>query len=202
MQRILEFFFDYGSPFSYLADTQLANLAKRTGASLAYRPMLLGAVLKATGNSSPMAVPAKGAYMAHELRRWARRYGVPFASNPFSFRSNTLRLMRGAVASQRLGVFEAYHRIVFDAVWARPLDLGEEATFRSVLSSASIDPERLLGAMEEEGTKSDLRRNTDEAVQRGVFGAPTFFVGQDMFWGNDRLDWVEDALRRGEGREP
>ncbi|MET0154161.1 MAG: 2-hydroxychromene-2-carboxylate isomerase [Candidatus Binatia bacterium] len=201
MQRFLEFFFDYGSPFSYLADTQLANLAQRTGATLAYRPMLLGAVLKATGNASPMAVAAKGAYMGRELERWAQRYGVRFASNPFSFPSNTLRLMRGAVASQKLAVFEAYHRVVFDAVWGRPLDLGAEATFRSVLQSASIDPERLLGTIEEEGTKNELRRNTDEAVRRGVFGAPTFFVGEDMFWGNDRLDWVEAALGRIEGRE-
>jgi 2-hydroxychromene-2-carboxylate isomerase len=113
--------------------------------------------------------------MGQELARWARRYGVRFASNPFSFRSNTLRLVRGAVASQRLAVFDAYHRAVFDAVWRSPVDLGEQATFRSALQ-------------------------TDEAVGRGVFGAPTFFVGENMFWGNDRLDWVEEALRRVEGR--
>ncbi len=201
MRRILEFFFDYGSPFSYLADTRLADLVERTGATLAYRPMLLGAVLKATGNASPMAVPAKGAYMGQELVRWARRYGVRFALNPFSFPSNTLRLMRGAVASQGLGVFEGYHRAVFDAVWGRPLDLGEEATFRSVLQSASIDPQRLCDAIEQEVTKNELRRNADEAVRRGVFGAPTFFVGEEMFWGNDRLDWVEQALRRVEREE-
>jgi 2-hydroxychromene-2-carboxylate isomerase len=195
---MLEFFFDYGSPFSYLADTQLEGLAKRAGAAVVYRPMLLGAVLKATGNASPMAVPAKGAYMELELRRWAARYGVPFRPNPFAFRSNTLRLMRGAVASQRLGVFDAYHRAVFQAVWGEPQDLGDEPIFREILKRARIDPQALLAAVEEQETKDQLRRNTDEAVERGVFGAPTFFVDGEMFWGNDRLSWVEQALQRAE----
>src|SRR6266404_2957680 len=115
MQHALEFFFDYGSPFSYLADARLQDVARRTSATIVHRPMLLGAVLKATGNASPMAVAAKGAYMALELQRWARRFGVPFQANPFAFTSNTLPLMRGAVASQGLGVFDAYHRAVFPA---------------------------------------------------------------------------------------
>jgi 2-hydroxychromene-2-carboxylate isomerase len=195
MQPVTEFFFDYGSPFSYLADTQLDGLAERTGAAIVYRPMLLGAVLKATGNHSPMEIAAKGAYMGLELGRWAARYGVPFEANPFPFRLNTLRLMRGAVASQRLGVFAAYHAAVFRAVWAEPLDLGDQETFRGLLKRATIDPAGLLGMIDEQETKERLRRNTDEAVGRGVFGAPTFFVSDQMFWGNDRLSWVEEALR-------
>jgi len=202
VQPTVEFFFDYGSPFSYLADTQLGSLSQRTGATLRYRPVLLGAVLKATANSSPMAVPTKGAYMGRELERWAKRYGVPFAPNPFPFRSNTLRLMRGATASQRLSTFEPYHRAVFDAAWGNPQDLGEETVFQRLLVGAGIDPERLLRAIDEEETKTALRKTTDEAVERGVFGAPTFFVGEEMFWGNDRLDWVEQALRRAAGRVP
>ena len=195
MAGTLEFFFDYGSPFSYLADTRLAGIAEQSGAELVYRPMLLGAVLKATGNASPMAVPAKGAYMLHDLQRWAKRYGVPFALNPFPFRSNTLRLMRGAVASQRHGTFDRYHGAVFAAVWRAPEDLGEEGTFRSLLERAEIDCERFLPSVDEPQTKEELRRNTDEAIERGVFGAPTFFVGGEMFWGNDRLEFVERALR-------
>jgi 2-hydroxychromene-2-carboxylate isomerase len=197
MPRTLEFFFDYGSPFSYLADTRLEGIAEVSGAELVYRPMLLGAVLKATGNASPMAVPAKGAHLSRDLQRWAARYGVAFALNPFSFRSNTLRLMRGAVASRRLGIFERYHGAVFPAVWGTPVDLGDEATFRSLLERAGIDCQRLLPTIDEPETKDELRRSTDEAIERGVFGAPTFFVGGEMFWGNDRLDFVEDALRAG-----
>jgi 2-hydroxychromene-2-carboxylate isomerase len=198
-QPMLEFFFDYGSPFSYLADTQLPGVATRSGAAVVYRPMLLGAVLKATGNASPMTVPAKGRYMMRDLERWAKRYGVSFQSSPFSFVSNTLRIMRGAVASQRLGVFDRYHGAVFAATWGEPLDLGAEQTFRRLLERSDVDSERLLSAIDDQQTKDELRRNTDAAIERGVFGAPTFFVGDEMFWGNDRLDFVESALKRQEG---
>ena len=94
------------------------------------------------------------------------------------------------------------NRAVFDAAWGNPLDLGEETVFQRLLVGAGIDPERLLRAIDEEETKTALRKTTDEAVERGVFGAPTFFVGEEMFWGNDRLDWVEQALRRAAGRVP
>lgn len=194
MRRDVEFFFDYGSPFSYLASTQLPGLAARSDASVVYRPMLLGAVLKATGNSSPMTVPAKARYMGRELERWAGRYGVSFQSNPFPFLGNTLRLMRGAVASQNLGVFDRYHPAVFAAAWAERRDLGDEAVFRAVLERAGVDADDILRSIDEQGAKDQLRGVTEIAVERGVFGAPTFFVGEEMFWGNDRLDWVERAL--------
>jgi 2-hydroxychromene-2-carboxylate isomerase len=191
----VEFFFDYGSPFSYLANTQLPRIAARTGASIVYRPMLLGAVLKATGNSSPMAVPAKGRYMGRDLERWAKRYGVDFQRNPFPFLGNTLRLMRGAVASQKLGAFDRYHPAVFSAAWGNPTDLGDDEVFRAVLLRAGIDAAELLPSIDHQSTKDELRRVTELAVERGVFGAPAFFVGDDLFWGNDRLDFVERALR-------
>jgi 2-hydroxychromene-2-carboxylate isomerase len=193
-RRVVEFLFDYGSPFSYLADTQLPAVAARTGASIVHRPILLGAVLKATGNASPMTVPAKARHMGRELERWAKRYGVAFQRNPFPFLGNTLRLMRGAIASQKLGVFERYHRAVFAAAWGEPLDLGDDEVFHALLRGAAIDPDELLHSIDEQSTKDELRRATDGAVARGVFGAPTFFVGEEMFWGNDRLDWVERAL--------
>jgi 2-hydroxychromene-2-carboxylate isomerase len=189
----LEFFFDYGSPFSYLADTQLAALAARTGCSVTYRPMLLGAVLKATGNASPIAVPAKGLYMGTELRRWAVRYAVPVPHNPF-FPINTLRVMRGAVAAELAGNFAAYHRAVFRAFWADGENLGDDAVLRRVLEHAAVDGAALIGRLDQPEVKERLRATTDEAVRRGVFGAPTFFVGDEMFWGNDRLDFVEAAL--------
>lgn len=194
-RRIVEFHFDYGSPFSYLADAQLPGIAARTGAAIAYRPMLLGAVLKATGNASPMTVPAKARYMGRDLERWAKDYGVPFERSPFPFLANTLRLMRGAVASRKLGVFDRYHPAVFSAAWGHPVDLGDDATFRAVLLGAGIDAAELYRAIDDPGTKDALRQATELAVERGVFGAPTFFVGDDMFWGNDRLDFVERALR-------
>lgn len=195
MTATLECFFDYGSPFSYLADTQLDAVAARTGATIVHRPMLLGAVLKATQNSSPMAVPAKAAYMGIELERWATRYGMPFRGNSFPFLANTLRLMRIAVASQRLGIFGGVHPAIFRAIWAEGLDLGDERVLRGLLEPIP-GADRLASAVDEAETKDLLRHHTDEAIRRGVFGAPTFFAGDEMYWGNDRLSFAEDALRR------
>ena len=195
MAQQVEFFFDYGSPFSYLADTQLAALERRTGATVVYRPMLLGAVLKETGNASPITVPAKGRYMGVELHRWARRYGVPFAANKF-FPINTMRLMRGAVAAQHAECFAEYHRAIYPAFWVDGANLGEPEVIRAVLDKAGLNADLILARIEKPDVKEQLRLNTEEAVRRGVFGAPTFFVGEEMFWGNDRLMFVEEALTR------
>lgn len=143
MSRQVEFFFDYGSPFSYLADTQLAALVQRTGATVVYRPMLLGAVLKETGNASPMTVPAKVRYMGVELQRWARHYGVPFAANKF-FPINTMRLMRGAVAAQHAECFAEYHRAIYPAFWVDSANLGEPEVIRTVLGKAGLNQGRYM----------------------------------------------------------
>jgi 2-hydroxychromene-2-carboxylate isomerase len=194
MATELEFFFDYGSPFSYLADTQLEGLAGRTGAVVSYRPMLLGGVFKETGNSSPISIEAKRKYMNADLERWAKHYGVPALHNQH-FPINTIRLMRGAIAAQRSGVFAAYHRAIFDAFWRDGLNLGDAAVVRGVLERAGLDAVRLAAASEEHAVKDALRVATETAVARGAFGAPTFFVGDQMFWGNDRLLFVEQALK-------
>lgn len=194
MATELEFFFDYGSPFSYLADSQLEGLAERTGAVVSYRPMLLGGVFKETGNSSPISIEAKRKYMNADLERWAKHYGVPAPHNPH-FPINTIRLMRGAIAAQRSGVFAAYHRAIFDAFWRDGLNLGDAAVVRGVLERAGLDAVRLAAASEEHAVKDALRVATETAVARGAFGAPTFFVGDQMFWGNDRLLFVEQALK-------
>ncbi|MGH7947875.1 MAG: 2-hydroxychromene-2-carboxylate isomerase [Candidatus Binataceae bacterium] len=191
MSKQLEFFYDYGSPFSYLADTQLSALSKRTNAQVVYRPMLLGAVFKATGNASPAAIPAKRSYMGAELARWSREYGITFKMNPH-FPINTIKLMRGALAAQLLGKFDAYHAAAFAGVWAQQMNLGDDGVFAELLRNAGVD----AATLESGEVKDKLRANTDEAISRGVFGAPTFFVGGDMFWGNDRLEWVEQALKR------
>lgn len=196
MPKTIEFLFDYGSPFSYLASLQLPGFARRNGASVVYRPILLGAVLKATGNQSPMVIPAKGRYMAVELRRWASRYGVPFQANPYPFIRNTISLMRGAVAAQKLGHFGLYHDLVFRATWADRLDLGDDTVMARLLERAGFAPAAFAEAIERPEIKDELRRNSDEAVARGVFGAPSFFIGDEMFWGNDRFDFVEEALRK------
>jgi 2-hydroxychromene-2-carboxylate isomerase len=196
MTPTVEFFFDVGSPTTYLAWTQLPDLCARAGATLVYRPMLLGAVFQATHNTSPAAVPAKGRYMGDDMARFARRYGVPFAMNP-NFPINTLTLMRGAtgVMTHAPARLEAYLRAVFDALWVGSQNLNDPTIAARVLAASGFEPKEVMGWAGDDAVKATLRATTDEAIARGVFGAPTMFVGEQMFFGQDRLDFVAEALR-------
>jgi 2-hydroxychromene-2-carboxylate isomerase len=191
----LEFFFDVGSPTAYLAYTQLPGIASRTGAEIRYRPILLGGVFKATGNRAPGEVAPKGAYMLRDLQRYAARYGVPYAHNP-NFPINTILMMRGAVAAQRLDLLPAYLGAIFAGMWVEQAPMQDPQEVGRRLVAAGIDVSALLPLTEDQSVKDELRINTEEAVRRGTFGAPTFFVGDEMFFGQDRLDFVEDELRR------
>ena len=200
--KSIEFFFDFGSPTTYLAHTQLPRIAAEAGAQLLYRPMLLGGVFKATGNASPASVPAKGRWMGGDIARWAARYGVPFAFNPH-FPINTLTLMRGAVGVQQRHpeLFTRYVDAVFNAMWAQPRDMAQPAEVAAVLAPLAVGlrtdgltPEAFMALVADANVKAALIKNTEEAVARGVFGAPTCFVGAAMFFGQDRLDFVREAL--------
>jgi 2-hydroxychromene-2-carboxylate isomerase len=193
--RTIEFFFDYGSPTAYLAYTQLPGIAQRTGAKIVHRPMLLGGVFKATGNHSPVTIPAKGAWIAKDLPRFAARYGVPFAHNPY-FPINTLNLMRGAIAADREGRLVPYSDAIYRAMWADKRNMEDPIVIGGVLRDAGFDPAAMMAAISTAEVKDRLRHNTEEAIARGVFGAPTCFVGDAMFFGQDRLDFVEEELRR------
>ena len=191
-----EFWFDFGSSASYLAWTQLPALEAETGAKAVFKPMLLGGVFQATGNQSPVSVPAKGKYIFEDFTRFARRYGVPFNRNPH-FPINTLLLMRGAIALQMKGGarFMDYCRAMFDAIWVDALNMNDPATAAEALRKAGFDDQAMVALASEQATKDALKFATQTAVELGVFGAPTFFVGDQMFWGRDRLDFVKEALR-------
>jgi len=195
MQKTVEFFFDFGSPTTYLAHTQLAQVALDTGATVVYRPMLLGGVFKATGNASPVTVPAKGRWMGADIARFATRYGVPFAHNPH-FPINTLTLMRGATGIQMRDpqALMRYVDAVFQAMWGQPRNMGEPAVVAEVLEAAGFSAETFSGLVADPEVKAQLLATTEEAVARGAFGAPTFFVGEQLFFGQDRLDFVRQAL--------
>ncbi|MFM9424819.1 2-hydroxychromene-2-carboxylate isomerase [Variovorax sp. GrIS 2.14] len=193
--KTIDFYFDFGSPAAYLAATQLPHIAADTGATLAWKPMLLGGVFQATGNHSPADIKSKGPYMNADLKRFAKRYGVPFAHNPH-FPINTLLLMRGAtgVQMQHPERFASYADAVFQAIWVDGLNMNDPATVGGVLQAAGFDAAELVALASAQATKDQLKATTQEAVTRGVFGAPTMFVGDDMFWGQDRLDFVREAL--------
>ena len=191
----LEFFFDYGSPYSYLANSQLAGLRARTRCEVVYRPMLLGGIFKATGNRSPAeeSVVPKLKYQSVEMQRWVDHYAVPFASNPF-FPVNTIQIMRAAHAAQQMGVFEEFHTAIFGAMWERERNLGDPEVLVQELEDSGLDGQSLVSRAASPEVKELLRQTSDEAVARGVFGAPTFFVADEMFFGNDRLPFVERRL--------
>lgn len=194
MTRTLEFYFDYGSPYSYLADTQVEAIAKRAGATLVRKPMLLGGVFKATGNHSPAELPQKSAWSGFDMPMWARHYGVPFQRNPY-FPVNTLALMRGAAAAQIDGSFERYHPAMFKAMWVEGRNLNDIKEVAAVLTAAGLDAAKFGARIQDQDVKDRLKATTEEAVARGVFGAPTCFVDKLMFFGNDRLPFVEMALK-------
>lgn len=193
----VEFFFDVGSPYSYLASTQIEGLRARTGACVRFRPFLLGAVFKASGNDTPARVPAKARWMLSDLARFAADYGVPFRMNS-RFPPNTLAAQRALVAAERLFGEDAMERLamaLFRAMWVEDRDLasGDELAF--AINAARLDARRIAEAIGTDEVKAALREATDEALARGAFGAPTFFVGDTMFWGNDRLPLLEAMLR-------
>ncbi|MZR63401.1 2-hydroxychromene-2-carboxylate isomerase [Alcanivorax sp. DP30] len=193
MSKKVEFLFDVGSPTAYLAWSQLPALCERTGAELALTPVLLGGIFKATGNNPPGAVPAKGMYMMRDLARYAERYQVPLTMNPH-FPVNTLMPMRIAAAAAGTPEQDAVVRALFEAMWKAPCKLSEPDVVESVLSAAHLDAGYWLAQAADDTVKARLKENTEQAVRRGVFGAPTLFVGEEMFFGQDRLDFVEAAL--------
>lgn len=196
MGKTVEFFFDFGSPYSYLAYRALPGIAAAHGAQIALRPMLLGGVFKATGNHSPLDVPAKNRWARLDLERWAAHYGAAFKHNPF-FPINTLTLMRGAAGMQmREADFHKYVEAIFHAMWQEPRNLGDQHELTAVLREAGFNPDDFQSLVNDPAVKEQLKKNTEEAVARGVFGAPAFFVGEEMFWGQDRLDFVAAALAK------
>ncbi|QXI26771.1 2-hydroxychromene-2-carboxylate isomerase [Pseudomonas vanderleydeniana] len=195
MKRNVEFYFDLGSPASYLAYTQLPGLCAQADAELVYQPMLLGGIFKATGNASPAEIPAKGRYMIQDLTRYAQRYGVPFRFNPY-FPINTLLLMRATTGVQlrQPERFVPFVDALYRALWVDGRNLNDPGTVAQVLAEHGFDPQQVMALTQDEEVKHALREKTELALQRGVFGAPSLFVGEQLFFGQDRLEFVREAL--------
>lgn len=197
MTKIVEFYFDLGSPATYLAYTQLPKICADTRSELIFIPMLLGGVFKATGNASPAMIPAKGRYMFQDLDRFARRYGVQLRFNPH-FPINTLMLMRAVTGIQlhQPQRFPEFIDCLFKALWLEGRNLNEPQTIAAVLTEHGFDPQQVLALTNDESVKAALKENTETAIKRGVFGAPSMFIGNQLFFGQDRLDFVEETLRQ------
>jgi 2-hydroxychromene-2-carboxylate isomerase len=194
----VEFHFDFGSPNAYLAELVLPAIEKRTGVKFTYVPVLLGGVYKATNNMSPAeslrGIRNKPEYQALETRRFIARHSITrFQPNPF-FPVNTLMLMRGAVAAQFENMFEPYFRAAYHHMWEDPKKMDDPQVFRDAFIVSGIDIDRLVARAQQDDVKKKLIENTTDAVERGTFGSPTFFVGMEMFFGKDQLRDVEESI--------
>lgn len=198
MSKTLDFYFDFASPTAYLAYRRLRQLAEVYPLIVDYQPMLLGGVFKSTGNTSPVAIPAKGKYMLeYDLPRFATRYQVPLEFNPH-FPVNSLVLMRAAIAAKEMACFDDYAEAVFTAMWVEQKNMGDAGVVAEVLSAAGLAAEDILSRAADPDIKAALIASTDAAVERGVFGAPTLFMEGEMYFGQDRLDFVEQVLASNE----
>ena len=196
----IEFYFDFGSPNAYLAYRVMPAIEERLGTKAALEPALLGGIFKATGNQSPAVtlagVPAKAAYERCETERFIARHKLTqYRFNP-AFPINTLHMMRGAMLARKLGVFERYVEAVYVGMWEQALNMGELDVYHGVLEAAGLPSREFAGHVGDPDVKAALIASTEEAVRRGAFGSPTFFVGDQMFFGKDRLRDVEEEFLR------
>lgn len=193
MSRTIEFFWDSVSPYTYIAATQIEGLARDCGAQLRWRPFLLGGVFKAVGNRPPAQLPPKGKHLFIDLARWARYYGIPLTM-PSAFPTNSITAQRIATAMADDPRAPDLAKALMHRYWGVGEDIADEKVLRSVMLELALDADALLAAAGDPAVKERLKANTEEAVQRGAFGAPTFFIGEDMYWGSDRMDLMRAQL--------
>jgi len=197
----VEFFYDYSSPWTYLAFARIEDLCRRAGARLEWRPILVGGIFNTVNPSVYEArerpVPAKARYMAKDLRDWAEFYGLRIRFPPSVFPVNSVKSLRGALVALERGKISEYSRAVFSAYWGDDRDISRDEVLAPIVREVGLDPPEYFEKINQGAYKDRIRANTDECVRRGGFGSPTMFVGDSMFFGNDRLMLVEHALRAG-----
>lgn len=192
--KSLEFLYDFVSAPSYIAWTQLDALAREVNAQVTMTPVFCAGIFKDIGNPGPLALPAKRAWYAHDLELWAKKRGVTMERNPHA-PIRSLPLMRGVILAEERGERDRYMKTIWDAIWLDSRNMSDPGIVNETLEAAGLEVEAYAKGIEREDVKAKLRDNTQDAIRRGVFGVPTFFVGNELFFGQDRLEFVRDALR-------
>lgn len=203
MSRTVEFFYDYSSPWTYLAFTQIEDLCRRNGARLVWKPILVGGIFNSVNPSvyeqRANPVPVKAEYMLKDLQDWAGYYGTDMRFPPSVFPVNSVKALRGALVAEEHDRISAYSERIFRAYFGDDRDISRDDELREIVEDAGLDPAEFFEKIARQDYKDRIRANTDECIERGGFGSPTIFVGDDMYFGNDRLVLVETALRRSAG---
>ena len=200
MSTTAEFHFDFGSPNSYLCHRVIPEIESRTGVHFDYVPVLLGGIFKATNNRSPMeqfaGVKNKNEYQALETQRFIKKHGIDnFQRNPF-FPVNTLQLMRAAVYAKGQDFYQDYVEAMYRCMWEEGLDMSDSETFKQSLLNVGLPADEIIAATQDPQVKQQLMDSTSASVERGTFGSPTFFVGDEIFFGKEKLADVEEQIRR------
>ena len=194
MTKTVTFCFDFGSPYSYLAYNYL-SVIKEAGAEIEIKPVLLGAIFKATGNQPPATVQKKGQYMFNDIQRWSEKLDLKFKMNPF-FPILTVPHMRGAILAQKNNILEKYMQCMFDSIWVKSLNLNDQEILTQVASESGINPNDFAEGISNDEIKDILRSNTQFAIDKGAFGVPTYFHENEMFWGIDSVKFLIDSLQK------
>lgn len=202
---MIEFFFDCSSPWTWLAFRNVQPIAHELGVEVRWRPVLVGGIFNAVNPSvyefRERGVPAKQAYLKKDLQDWARRAGLAIRFPPSVFPVNSVKAMRGCLLLETEGRLLPFAEAVFEAYWTRDLDISQDSVLAEICERIGVEPARFLEGIAQPGIKSALKANTDEVIARGGFGSPTIFVGDDMYFGNDRLVLVRDAVLRRQAAE-
>ena len=193
MSKVVEFYYDFGSPTCYLAFYKLRQLEEEGKLEIEYCPILLGGVFKSIGNSAPANIPAKGKYMFDDIIRYAQRYGFEYNFNPH-FPLNTLNLMRSAVGMIGDDRFVDFNDILFKAIWRDKKNMGDPEVVKEVILEGGFDLNKIFALSTDQKVKDELKERTGKAVERGLFGAPTMFFDGKMYWGQDRIFMIEEKL--------
>ena len=195
MIKSFQFFFDFGSPYSFLAHKVIRNIEQENSIKVKYMPILLGGLLKLSGIKANVDIPIKGKYMIRDCKLWAEKNNIHFKFNSY-FPITTLNLMRCVLVSEKKGFEQNFINKVFDAMWRDGLNLNDSAIVEKLLKNLDINPKTFLMEASDQKIKDDLRRRTDEAHKKGIFGAPSFIVNNKMFWGQDRLEFVINEAKK------
>jgi len=189
MIKPFEFYFDFASPYTYLAHKKIRKIEKENSVKIKYMPILLGGLLKSVGIKANVDIPIKAKYMIKDCKLWAEKYGISFRFNNY-FPINTLNLMRCVLVAEKKKFSSVFINKIFDSIWKDGLNLNDGAIFEKLLKNMDINPENFLKDSLVENNKNDLKNRTDDACDKGIFGTPTFVINNKVFWGQDRLEFV------------